>query len=768
MLRALRRRYMTDPLFAWARKNLPSLSDTEREALEAGDVWWEGELFSGNPDWRKLLGFPPARLSAEEEAFLAGPVEELCGMLDDWRINAEWRDLPPEVWAFLKRHKFFGMIIPRDYGGLGFSAFAHSEVVKRISTRSVAAAVTVMVPNSLGPGELLLRFGTEAQKRHYLPRLADGREIPCFALTSEEAGSDASAMVDRGVVCYGEHDGRRVLGMRLTWSKRYITLAPVATLLGLAFKLFDPERLLGGEEALGITLALVPTHTPGVEIGRRHWPAMQSFQNGPTSGKDVFVPIDAVIGGRAMVGAGWRMLMSALAAGRGISLPSLATASACLAARSTGAYARIREQFHVPIGKFEGVQERLGRIAGIAYELEAARRLTCAGLDQGHHPAVVSAIVKAHATYRMRTAVNDAMDIHGGRAIIDGPRNYLGNVYRAIPVGITVEGANDLTRNLIIFGQGAIRCHPYLLEELLALEDSDAERGRARFDRAVVGHLRHFFASLGRALVRSWSGALLAPAPAAGPMTRYYRRLGRYAAVLALAAEIAVATLGGALKRKESLSARLGDVLSELYLLSAVLKRHADEGAPAADRPLVEWCCEAGFCRIEAALDGFIRNFPVRPLAWLLRALALPWGVRRKGAADRATHASAELLMAPGATRDRLTPGVYAGHRHEGLGRVEHAFALVHAVAPLKRRVRDAGHGNDWPGAVVAGTLTPEERMRLVEADAAVAAAIPVDDFAPRELATFASVRTRRAAASEEGRTPTSDQDSPAWTVPSI
>jgi acyl-CoA dehydrogenase len=760
MLHALRRRYVTDPLFARARKSLPPLSATEREALEAGDVWWEGDLFSGNPDWRKLLGFAPARLSAEEEAFLAGPVEALCGMLDDWRINAEWRDLPEEVWAFLRRHRFFGMIIPEDYGGLGFSAFAHSEVVKRISTRSVAAAVTVMVPNSLGPGELLLRFGTEEQKRHYLPRLADGREIPCFALTSAEAGSDASAMVDRGVVCYGEHEGRRVLGMRLTWSKRYITLAPVATLLGLAFKLFDPDRLLGGEEALGITLALVPTSTPGVETGRRHWAAMQAFQNGPTSGKDVFVPLEAVIGGRAMVGAGWRMLMSALAAGRGISLPSLATASACLAARSTGAYARIREQFHVPVGKFEGVQERLGRIAGIAYELEAARRLTCAGLDLGHHPAVVSAIVKAHATYRMRTAVNDAMDIHGGKAIIDGPRNYLGNMYRAVPVGITVEGANDLTRNLIIFGQGAIRCHPYLLDEILALEDSDPDRGRARFDRAVSGHLRHFFAGFGRALVRSWSGALFAPAPAAGPMTRHYRRLGQYAAALAFTAEIAIVTLGGALKRKESLSARLGDVLSELYLLSAVLKRHADEGAPAEDRPLVEWCCETGFCRIEAALDGFIRNFPLRPLAWLLRAVTLPWGVKRRGVADRTTHRSAELLMTPGATRDRLTPGVFPGRRHDGLGRVEHAFALVHDVSALKRKVRDAGHGNDWPGAVVAGVLTQAEAVRLVEADEAVRAAIAVDDFASLELARLASVRSSDAARRDQ--LPTPDKERPA------
>jgi acyl-CoA dehydrogenase len=448
------------------------------------------------------------------------------------------------------------------------------------------------------------------------------------------------------------------------------------------------------------------------------------------------------------------MLMSALAAGRGVSLPALATASACLAARATGAYARIREQFHVPVGKFEGVQERLGRIAGIAYELEAARRLTCAGLDLGHHPAVVSAIVKAHATYRMRTAVDDAMDIHGGKAIIDGPRNYLGNLYRAVPIGITVEGANDLTRNLIIFGQGAIRCHPHLLEELLALEDNDLERGRARLDRAVVGHLRHFFASFGRALVRSWSGARLAPAPAVGSMTPYYRRLGRYAAALAFAAEIAIATLGGALKRMESLSARLGDVLSELYLLSAVLKRHADEGAPAEDRPLVEWCCETGFSRIELALDGFIRNFPVRPLAWLLRAVTLPSGVRHRGPSDRTTHGAAELLMVPGGTRDRATPGVYPGRSHEALGRLENAFILVHEAAPLKRKARDAGHGGDWRGAVVTGVLTQEEAARLAEADEAVGAAIAVDDFAARELATLTPVRSGDTARRDQQPTP--------------
>ncbi len=425
MLGNLRRRFVTPRLFAWARRNLPPISQTEREALAAGDVWWDGELLGGKPDWDKLLDFEPARLTTAERDFIDGPVAELCGMLDDWRINVELLDLPPEVWDFLKRNRFFGMAIPKDYGGLGFSAYAHSEVVKRIATRSIAGAITVMVPNSLGPAELLLEFGTDEQKRRHLPRLADGSEIPCFALTSALAGSDAAAMQDRGVVCHGMHEGRRVLGMRISWSKRYITLAPVATLLGLAFKLEDPDRLLGDKGSIGITLALIPASTHGVQIGRRHLAGLQAFQNGPTSGRNVFVPFDWVIGGRAGAGAGWRMLMSALAAGRGISLPTLATAAACMAARTTGAYARIREQFGVPIGRFDGVQERLGRMAGIAYELEAARRLTCAGLDQGHAPAIVSAIVKAHSTYRMRTSINDAMDVHGGKAIVDGPLNYL-------------------------------------------------------------------------------------------------------------------------------------------------------------------------------------------------------------------------------------------------------------------------------------------------------------------------------------------------------
>ncbi|MGA7486784.1 MAG: acyl-CoA dehydrogenase, partial [Xanthobacteraceae bacterium] len=468
--RSFRRDWLSKPIFGWARHVLPTLSDTEREAIEAGDVWWDADLFGGNPDWGKLLAVPPSTLSGEEQAFLDGPVNELCGMLDEWRITWELRDLPPEVWDFLKRHKFFAMIIPKADGGLGFSAYAHSEVIRKLSTRSITGAVTAMVPNSLGPGELLHQFGTKAQRDYWLPRLAAAEEIPCFGLTSPEAGSDAASMVDSGVVCRGMWQGRETLGIRLNWHKRYITLGPVATVIGLAFKLYDPDHLIGDRDEIGITLALVPTDLPGVEIGRRHLPSMMVFQNGPTIGRDVFIPIDNVIGGAIQAGKGWKMLMSALAAGRGISLPSLSAAGAAFAAHVTGAYARIREQFHLPIGRFQAIQERLGRMAATAYLLDAARRLTCAGIDQGHKPAVITAVMKEQATERLRVVTNDAMDVHGGKAVQEGPLNYLGTLYRAVPVGITVEGANIVTRSLIQFGQGAIRSHPFLLREMTALE----------------------------------------------------------------------------------------------------------------------------------------------------------------------------------------------------------------------------------------------------------------------------------------------------------
>jgi len=728
-----RRDYITRPIFRWARNVLPSLSATEREAAEAGDVWWDADLFSGNPDWTKLIAFPPAALSAEEQAFIDGPVAELCRMLDDWRINWEWRDLPPQVWEYLKQHKFFAMIIPREYGGLGFSAYAHSQVIRTISSRSIVAAVTAMVPNSLGPGELLHRFGTKEQQDYWLPRLAQGREIPCFGLTSPEAGSDAASMIDSGVVCRGTWEGHDTLGIRLNWHKRYITLAPVATVLGLAFKLSDPDRLIGDHEQLGITVALVPTNLPGVTIGRRHLPALQMFQNGPTSGRDVFIPMDNVIGGIAQAGKGWKMLMSALAAGRGISLPSLSASGGAFAAHVCGAYARIREQFHVPIGRFEAVEERLGRIAATAYLLDAARRLTCAAIDHGHKPAVVTAIIKQQATERLRVVANDAMDIHGGKAVQEGPLNYLGSFYRAVPIGITVEGANIVTRSLIQFGQGAIRSHPFLLSEINALEEPDPARALDEFDRAFWRHVSHSLANAMRAVARAWTGGLTAPAPAAGMTRRYYRRLGRYASAFALAADFALLTLAAGLKRREMISARFGDILSELYLGSAVLKRWDEEGRQAADVPLVAWCMETSSATIETRLDEILANLPMRPVAWLLRFMLLPFGVRRRGPSDRLTQACAGLLLAPSATRDRLTAGIFHGTGDNGIARLERAFELTIAAAPLHERLHRAKI-RDIEAARRQDVINDSEAAALHAAAQAVAEAVAVDDFAPEEI----------------------------------
>ncbi|WP_430522974.1 acyl-CoA dehydrogenase [Ponticoccus litoralis] len=608
----LRSKLLTKPIHAWAKGVLPALSQTESEALNAGEVWWEAELFSGNPDWSKLLDVKAPKLTAEEQAFLDGPCRALCRMIDDWRINHDDADLPDAVWTFLRTQGFFGMIIPKSHGGLGFSAFAHSEIIRFISTRSVAAAVTVMVPNSLGPGELIHRFGTEAQKEYWLPRLADGRDLPAFGLTSAEAGSDASAMVDEGVICKGEWQGEEVLGIRLNWAKRYITLAPVCTVLGLAFKLRDPDGLLGKTEDIGITCALVPTDLEGVETGRRHLPSSTMFMNGPTTGKDVFIPLDHIIGGPDYAGRGWMMLMSALAAGRGISLPSMGCAAIALSAHTTGAYARIRQQFNLPIGEFGGIQEPMAQLAADVYAMDAARRLTCAGLDEGRALSVISAIMKLHATYRMREALNHAMDVHSGKAVIDGPSNYLLPLYRAVPIGITVEGANIVTRSLIIFGQGAIRAHPHMLDNMMALQEPDPEKSLAAFDKSFWAHVGHTTRTLFRAWGRALTGGRFAPAPEAGAAAPIYRQLSRWSAAYALTADVAFLTLGGALKRKEMISGRMGDILSEMYILSAALKRWEDEGRQEADLPVLRYAAAEGFKRIQSALDEVIANLPAR------------------------------------------------------------------------------------------------------------------------------------------------------------
>lgn len=739
----VRRALISDPLLGWFRKVMPAVSQTEQEALDAGTVWWDGDLFSGRPDWKRLLAFPAPRLSAEEQAFLDGPVEELCGMLDDWEITHELNDLPPHVWQFIKSRGFFGMIIPREYGGLGFSALAHSEVVMKLATRSATATVSVMVPNSLGPAELLLHYGTEEQKSHYLPRLARGQEIPCFALTGPDAGSDAGAIPDFGIVARGVHEGREVLGIRVTWEKRYITLGPIATLLGLAFKLRDPDGLLGGEADRGITLALIPTSHPGVNIGRRHFPLNGSFMNGPNSGRDVFIPMDWVIGGVERVGQGWRMLMECLAAGRSISLPSSCTGMMKLAARTTGAYARVRSQFKTPIARFEGVDEAIARIVGNTYVVDAARIMTSGAIDLGEKPSVISAIVKYHATERGRAAVNDAMDVHGGKGICLGPSNYLGRAYQQVPIAITVEGANILTRSMIIFGQGAIRCHPHVLAEIAATREPDRARASAAFDRALWGHVCFLVGNFSCAFVHGLTGSRFAAGAGSAAISRYFRELSRLSSAFAFAADIAMLMLGGSLKRREKISARLGDVLSQMYLASAALKRFEDDGAPAEDLPVVRWCVEDALHRAEQALVGVVENFPGVTGRLLIRAAAFPLGARLRPPSDRLGTEVVRLATEITATRERLTRGMYLRRdAADPVGRLELALGMVAQVEALEAKLRAAARGGAIHGssdaerrasALSQGLLTTEEAAVLDRYRELQRACIMVDDF-PRDI----------------------------------
>ena len=745
---ALRRHVVSRPVMQRIGPLLPVLGDTERIALEAGTVWWDRDLFSGAPDWRALLAFEPKPLSTTEQAFVDGPVEKLCAMLDRQAIT-QLGDLPPDIWSFLKDHQFFGLIIPESYGGLGFSAAAHSAVVSKIGSRSTTAAVTVMVPNSLGPAELLLHYGTDAQKRHYLPRLAVGEEIPCFALTGPEAGSDAAATRCEGTVCYQSPSGDRVLGIRLNWRKRYITLGPVATLIGLAFRLHDPDQLLGKTEDLGITVALVQAGLPGIEIGARHDPMGVPFQNGPNQGRDVFVPIDAIIGGPAMAGQGWRMLMESLAAGRSISLPALAVASAQLATRSVGAYATVREQFSIPIGRFEGVEEPLARIGGLTYLMRAASSLTAGAVDAGERPSVISAIVKAYLTEAMRQILNDAMDIQAGAAICRGPRNILAQAYQAVPIAITVEGANILTRTMIIYGQGAIRCHPFVQDELRAVAAQDLPM----FDRALFGHINHVTRSAVRALVLGLTNALLVRPPVPGPAGRYFRGFTRLSAAFALVSDAAMGTLGGQLKRREKISGRLADALAWLYLGSAALKKFVDDGQPRSDLPFARWACEHALYRVETALSGVLANLPARPAAWLLRALVFPIGRWHRPPLDRVGADVASALLEDREARLRLTAGMYVPPSTEpGLGRLEAALDHVVAARDAQRKIKAAlaqGRLEREPEqslhdrAVDAGVIDEQDRQKLLVAGRLRDEVIQVDAFDPEEFSLRQSLSAR-------------------------
>tara|TARA_B110000483_G_scaffold29860_1_gene36258 strand:- start:201 stop:2756 length:2556 start_codon:yes stop_codon:yes gene_type:complete len=739
-----RREKFTKPLLAIYRRMLPSMSDTEREALEAGSVWWDGELFSGMPQWDRLISYPAPKLSEEEQAFLDGPCEELCQMLDDWDICHVRADMPKEVWDYIIEKRFFAMIIPKQYGGLEFSAYANAIVITKLASRSPTAASTVGVPNSLGPAELLLHYGTEEQKQHYLPGLAAGTEIPCFALTSPQAGSDAAALIDNGVICKGKWKGKTITGIRLNWNKRYITLAPIATVLGLAFKLNDPDHLIGEKDEYGITAALIPTATDGVVVGRRHYPLTIAFQNGPTSGKDVFVPLDYIIGGPEMAGKGWKMLVELLSVGRAITLPSTGSGGGQAASYATGAYAVIRKQFNTSIANFEGVGEALTRIAGHTYIMNAAVSVTSGAIDQGEKPAVPSAILKYHCTELGRKVADDAMDIHGGKGVMMGPKNYLGRAYMATPIAITVEGANILTRSLIIYGQGAIRCHPFVLRELNAAGDDDKDRGLIEFDDALFGHIGYAISNMARSFFLAMTHAKFSRVPLNTPTRRYYQNINRYSAAFALASDFAMLTLGGSLKKRELLSARLGDILSSMYLASTVLKHFENQGRRATDLPLVEWSIRTLMYQAQEALHSFLRNFPNRFVAALLRFFIFPRGRTYSAPSDEISAKIVSLITTPGESRERLSEFAYTTNEpNNPLGLLQEALELTKEYEPIERRLRQARKeglllsdylGDQIIGAEKAQIISKAEGRNMRAYHEKVLALLAVDDFAPEEL----------------------------------
>ncbi len=738
----VRQALLTNRIFSIFKKVTPAMSETEQAAINAGTVWWDGELFSGKPNFKNLLNFPDPKLSPEEQAFIDGPTETLCRMINDWDITHNRKDLPPEVWQFIKDNGFLGMIVKKQYGGLEFSNYAHAKVVMKIGTRSGSAAVTVMVPNSLGPGELLQHYGTEAQKDYYLPRLAKGLEIPCFALTSPHAGSDAGGIPDFGVVCKGDYTDpitgeahTDVLGIRVSWEKRWITLAPVATVLGLAFKMYDPDGLLGDKKDIGITCALVPTSHAGVEIGRRHFPSGSAFMNGPTWGKDVFIPLDWIIGGVEYAGKGWQMLVECLSVGRCISLPANSVAAGKVASYTTGLYARIRDQFGLPIGRFEGVDEALARIGAYTYQMEASQDLALTALDIGQKPSVISAILKYHNTERMRKVINDAMDIHGGRTVVMGPRNYLAGAYQAVPVAITVEGANILTRSMMIFGQGAIRCHPFVLKEMQAAFSNDANA----FDKAFSGHTHFIITNVFRSFWLGLTNGIFAGSPKGGVTAPYYKRMTRIAANFALLADMSMFSLGGSLKFKEKLSARLGDILSNLFIASAVLKRFEREGAQEADVPVMKYAAEQALFDAQTAMDGLLKNLPNRPLAWVLRVLTMPLGHNLRAPSDKLGTQVAASLMQGEAALQRLSKGMFVPQEEtDPVGVLAYAHKAVIAAEPLEKKLRQMDREDQFAAvsprtqlqeALDSGVLNQQEFDLVTRARQLKRDVIMVDDF---------------------------------------
>ncbi|RQW63966.1 acyl-CoA dehydrogenase FadE [Vibrio viridaestus] len=739
---SLRKKWISSFILKRLKKQLPTMSKTEKEALDAGTIWWEAELFRGRPNWKSFAQYPRPTLTQEEKDFIDGPVNHVCRMVNDFTVTHEMADLPPEIWDYLKVQGFFALIIEKKYGGRQFSAYAQSVILQKLAGVSTVLAITVGVPNSLGPGELLQHYGTEEQKRHYLPRLASGKEIPCFALTSPEAGSDASSIPDFGIVCYGQWEGKNVLGMKLTWNKRYITLAPVATVLGLAFKLKDPDHLIGEEENLGITCALIPTNMEGVKIGRRHFPLNIPFQNGPTQGKELFVPLDFIIGGPKMAGQGWRMLVECLSVGRGITLPSNSTGIVKQAALSCGAYARIRRQFKQPIGYMEGIEEPLARIAANAYLMDAACQMTVTGIELGQKPSIISAIVKYNCTHRAQQCLKDAMDIVGGKGICLGPNNFLARNYQGAPIAITVEGANILTRSMIIFGQGAIRCHPYLVKEIELMSSTDPSV-LEEFDQTLFKHINYTFHNAAKSLWLSLTDGLFSDYPFHDRTKRHYQRINRYSAGFAFLADVMMLSLGGQLKRKERLSARLADMHSQLFLLTATLKRYQNDGSYSEDLPLVNWALEDGFKQFEQAMDALFSNFPSSVMAKLLRIWLMPYGLQRKGPSDELEHDLALLVQKPGSARNRLGTGQFwEASSNNPSGQVYQALNTILGAEPIFEKICQL-KGKRYPFrnldaiAVMAREeklISDREAQVLTEAERIRLLVINVDDFAPEKL----------------------------------
>lgn len=704
----LRFNLISVPAFKHLSASMPTISTTEQEALEAGTSWWEKELFTGAPNWDTFNAYPFPTLSVEEQAFIDVEVEQLCSMLNEWEIHHIQKDLPEDVWQFIKNNGFLGLIIPKEYGGKAFSAFAQSRIMSKIASRSLTTAVSCMVPNSLGPGELLVHYGTEDQKQRYLPGLAAGTEIPCFGLTSPEAGSDAGAIPDTGVVCYGTFEGSEVLGLRMNFSKRWITLAPIATVIGLAFKLYDPDGLLGdaSKTEYGITCALIPASHDGIQIGPRHYPG-SPFMNGTVEGNDVFIPIDWIIGGAKNAGKGWRMLMECLGVGRGISLPALSTAAGEMSYLTVGAFAKVREQFKISVGKFEGVQEATSDIASDTYMLEAFRYMVTCGLNQGGKPAVMTAMAKYYATETMRKVVNHGMDVVGGRAIQLGPRNFLALSYQAIPVAITVEGANILTRSLMIFGQGSMRCHPYLFDELQILQNPDQATAKKQFHKILFKHLAYTFNRGARSFAYAFTGGSSATPVISDAFTApYYKTINRFSANLAVTADMALGLLAGDIKRKEMLSARLADIHAHLFIATAILKYYAQGAKTESDQLHAQLALEKSLYTAQEAFFELYENFPIRAGAAFVKLICFPFGRPLAKPSDQLKQAVAELILTETPFRAELKKHVYYSQDAQDVtGRIESTFQMLLQIEPLWHKFKKAESADTFKG------LTFEERI---------------------------------------------------------